>query len=498
MAKALMFLGTSSESGKSIMAAAFCRILKRKGVRVAPFKSQNMALNSGVTPDGREMGRAQIVQAEAAGVEPHVDMNPILLKPTSENGSQVIVHGVVKGNMDAASYFREKKSLWPAVTESYDRLAGRYDLIVLEGAGSPVEMNLKKSDIVNMAMADYADAGAVLVADIDRGGVFASIVGTVELLGEHERERLIGFIINKFRGDAGLMLNGLDFIKKRTGYPVLGMVPYLRDLYLPGEDSVCLEQKKAAAENAAVSIGIMRLPHIANYTDFDPLECDPRFKVDYVEPPGSLGDYDVVIIPGSKNVFYDFRFLVEHDFKDELESYCESRGKIVGICGGYQMLGQSIKDPHGVEGPGGELKALGLLPVFSVWHRSKVTERVQRAFVFPGQQDPLRAEGYEIHMGKTTVLDDGSVQTLSPHGCVQEHIGVAAVSGRVLGTYIHGLFKSDELRDGFLRWVKGGDGPEHPANFSYGEFKERNYDRLADAVEKHVDVPSVLRLIGIG
>ncbi|MEI6128089.1 MAG: cobyric acid synthase [Pseudomonadota bacterium] len=311
MAKALMFLGTASESGKSVLAAAFCRILKRKGIRVAPFKAQNMALNSGVTPDGREMGRAQIVQAEAAGIEPHVDMNPVLLKPTSEKASQVIVHGMVKGNMDAAGYYREKRTLWPLITRSYDRLAEQYDIIILEGAGSPVEMNLKKNDIVNMAMAEYADAAAVLIADIDRGGVFASIVGTVELLEPSERKRLIGFIINKFRGDVSLLRDGLSFIKKKTGYPVLGVLPLIQDLYMPGEDSVSLAVRKSSklSCHGGIAVGVIRFPHISNYTDFEPRECDPRFYLEYFVSPEKLGTYDVVIIPGSKNVFSDYQLI---------------------------------------------------------------------------------------------------------------------------------------------------------------------------------------------
>jgi adenosylcobyric acid synthase len=499
MSKALMFLGTASESGKSIMAAAFCRILKRRGVSIAPFKSQNMALNSGVTPDGREMGRAQIVQAECAGIEPHVDMNPILLKPTSEKGSQVIVHGVVRGNMDAAGYYREKKALWPAVTESYDRLSRQYDVIVLEGAGSPVEINLKENDIVNMAVAEYAGAGVVLVADIDRGGVFASILGTVELLTEKERGRLIGFIVNKFRGDISLFHEGLDFIEQKTGFPVLGVVPFIHDLYVPGEDSVSLEKKNTFSDckSAFISVGIIQLPHISNYTDFDPLECDKRFKVEYVKSARDLGVYDVVILPGSKNVFFDYRFLVENNLRDELLRYYESGGRIVGICGGFQMLGESIKDPYGVEGNEKEIDVLGLLPVFSVMDKRKVTERVKRAFAFPGQEENIQVEGYEIHMGQTTILDEVSARFLSPNSCEREQVGAAAGDGKVWGTYMHGLFDNDELRDGFLSWVKGRDYPDNSAQFSYMQFKERNYDMLADAVEKHVNVGYILKQIGI-
>ncbi len=499
MAKALMFLGTASESGKSILAASFCRILHRRGVQVAPFKAQNMALNSGATPDGREMGRAQIVQAECAGIEPHVDMNPILLKPTSEKGSQVIVHGKVTGNMEAARYYREKKRLWPAVTASYDRLAGRYEVIILEGAGSPVEVNLKENDIVNMSMAEYADARVLLVADIDRGGVFASIVGTVELLAQTERERLIGFIINKFRGDASLLEDGLQFVKEKTGYPVLGVVPYLNNLHMPGEDSVALEKrtKHNGLIGNGITVGIIRLPHISNYTDFDPLECDPRFVLHYLESPHNLRAYDVVILPGSKNVFFDYQFLVDRNFNEDLITYYQGGGRIVGICGGFQMLGTTIRDPHKVEGTRQELTALGVLPVVSVMAKEKVTERVRRFVMLPGQTAHIQVDGYEIHMGHTTVIDDGHIQFLTTESLQKERVGVAAKDGRIWGTYMHGFFDNDALRGSFIAWVRGDDGLEQASQFSYAQYKEQNYNRLADTVEEHVDVAGILHCMGL-
>ena len=499
MAKALMFVGTSSESGKSVMAAAFCRIFMRKNCRVAPFKSQNMALNSGVTPDGREMGRAQIVQAEAAGIEPCVDMNPVLLKPTSEKGSQVVVRGLVRGNFDAADYYRHKQSLWPDVTGSYDRLADAYDVVVLEGAGSPVEMNLKKNDIVNMAMAEYAGARVILVADIDRGGVFAAVVGTVELLEQHERDRLIGIIINKFRGDPALLQDGLDFIYTKTGFPVLGVVPCLHDLYIPGEDSVALERKRSAGapESALASIGILQLPHIANYTDFDPLECDPRFSVAYVASAGDLGRYDAVVIPGSKNVFYDYRFLEKSGIAAQLERYRSGGGRIAGICGGFQMLGETIRDPHGVESDAQELQALGFLPVCSVMDRSKVTERVGHSFLLPGTDTGISVSGYEIHMGRTVIREGGTAVSLTDGAAGAGPAGIASPDGKVWGTYLHGLFDSDLLRDGFLAWIHGGRRPVSDASFDYRSFKEKNYDRLADTVEQHVDVPLVMTALGL-
>ena len=486
-----MFVGTSSDSGKSVLAAAFCRILKRRGVRVAPFKAQNMALNSGVTPDGHEMGRAQIVQAEAAGIEPHVDMNPILLKPTSDTGSQVIVHGIAQGSMDAASYYQNKKTLWPAVTASYDRLASQYDCIVLEGAGSPVEVNLKQNDIVNMAMADYADAAVVLVADIDRGGVFASIVGTVELLEEHERRRLRGVIINKFRGDAALLRDGLEFIKNRTGIPVLGVVPMLRDLYVPGEDSVALERKRfqQVKEAAVVSVGIIRLPHMANYTDFDPLELDPRFSIEYVLSVKSLAGHDVIIIPGSKNVPDDMRFLHETGLSDALLRYEQAGGRVVGVCGGYQMLGRWIRDPLGVESKDlTEVAGLGLLPLTTIFEPNKITRQVHAAVTLPDLKTSAALEGYEIHMGRSSVDADGNCS-------VHEHL-TASHDGRVWGSYVHGLFDSDQMRDSLIAWARAGAGDAPLTSFSYRAYKEHNYDLLADTVERYVDVGSILKQMG--
>jgi len=488
-----MILGTGSECGKSMIAAAFCRLLRHRHLRVAPFKAQNMALNSGVTPEGKEMGRAQIVQAECAGIEPHVDMNPVLLKPTSEMGSQVIVHGAVTGTMDAAASHGHKRSLWPQVTASYDRLASQYAAIVLEGAGSPVEVNLKKHDIVNMAMAEYADARVLLVADIDRGGVFASIVGTVDLLEPAERKRLIGFVINKFRGDVRLLDDGLRFIEQRTGYPVLGVFPYLRDLYLPGEDSLSLDTRaRSCTCQSAVCVGVVRLPHIANYTDFDPLECDPRFSVRYIETPRLLSGYDAIILPGSKNVFFDYGFLQASGFAARLMDYHGSGGRLMGICGGFQMLGESIRDPHGVESEEQIISALGLLPVSSTMHTQKVTRRAQHVVRLPGITGDVLVNGYEIHMGRTKITDPARAVLLSSNPEAGIDAGVASLDGRVWGTYLHGLFDNDALRDALLCWA-GTLGTDAGAErFSYSGFKEAHYNRLADALQKHVDVERVL------
>jgi adenosylcobyric acid synthase len=405
---------------------------------------------------------------------------------------------VVRGNMDAACYYKEKKQLWPAVTESYNRLSDDYHVIVLEGAGSPVEINLKENDIVNTAMAEYADAKSVLVADIDRGGVFASIVGTVELLEKEDRERLIGFIINKFRGDVSLLKSGLEFIEQKTGLPVLGVVPYIRNLYIPGEDSVSLDTRTVSVEvNGAVRVGIIRFPHISNYTDFDPLECDQRFHVQYIDDPQMLSYCDVVILPGSKNIFSDYMFLVNSRLKDGITEYYQAGGMIAGICGGYQILGESIDDPHGFEASSEAMTTLGLLPVESVIEQRKVTERVSGMFRFPGQDTSLPVEGYEIHMGKTTLREEGCVQVLTPDSTDSERIGIASSDGRVLGTYIHGIFESSEICTGFYRWVTKEDVHDGQSVISYNELKQKSYELLADTVEEHVNLDYIFQHIGL-
>lgn len=496
-AGAVMFLGTGSESGKSVLAAGFCRLLHRRGIRVAPFKAQNMALNSGVTHDGKEMGRAQIVQAEAAGIEPDVDMNPILLKPVAEKGSQVVVRGVARGNLSAAAYQRSKRRLWRFITESYTRLARRYDIMVLEGAGSPVEVNLKKHDIVNMAMARYAGAAVVLVADIDRGGVFASIIGTMELLEPAEREQVIGFIINKFRGDRKLLRKGLEFIERQTGKPVLGVMPMLRQLYIPGEDSVSLD-RPAPYQNAcqaSVTVGIVRLPHLSNYTDFDPLLADPRFCAQYLTCARQVFLCDVCIIPGSKNVAEDLRFLRECGFVDALTNYYGRGGKIVGVCGGYQMLGLEICDPHGMESRKKKISGIGLLSVITTFNKRKTTRMVKCRLQLPGQPTLHDISGYEIHKGVTKPLGTAQPWYMTPDKSLRHVAGISAPDGKVWGTYVHGIFDDDGLRDSFLRWAKGTSVIEGVSDFSYRDFKEKNYDMLADAIARHVDVDYILKSI---
>ncbi len=446
------------------------------------------------------MGRAQAVQAEAAGIEPAVDMNPILLKPVSEVGSQVIVQGVVRGTMDARTYYREKKRFWKNVTESYDRLVRRYDCVVMEGAGSPVEINLKDNDIVNMAMAEYADARVILVADIERGGVFASILGTVELFEETERERLIGFIINKFRGDPELLQKGITLIEQRTHKPVLGIVPYLKQLYVPGEDSVALTRKNSRwpdIKRAAAVLGVILLPHLSNYTDFDPLEADQRFQVDYLNAPRSLACYDGIILPGSKNVFSDLTYLEESGFRRQLLHYAAAGGKIVGVCGGYQMLGMRVEDPQGVEDCSGVITGLGLLPIYTVMEPPKITKQTAGLFTLPGLTQPVTAQGYEIHMGRTFPQPGSAVAVLRSDDQSTGCNDLGRLDGRIWGTYLHGLFENDYMRTYFLRWLTSAAVTHDQAEFSYHRFKEENYDLLAATIESHVNTNHIMQRLNI-
>ncbi len=380
-AKTLMFLGTGSDVGKSILTAAFCRILKQDGYRVAPFKAQNMALNSFITSDGGEMGRAQVVQAEAAGIEPHVDMNPILLKPTSQMGSQVIVHGQVLGNFAARDYYQVKRSLLPAVRESFERLAGSYDVVVLEGAGSAVELNLKEHDLVNLAMAEMADAPCILVGDIDRGGIFAALLGSFMLMTPSEQQRLIGFVVNKLRGDPGLFISGVDILESRSGRPVLGVVPYFDHIAVAEEDSVALSKRlyagKLDAGSKRLNIGVVRLPFISNYTDYECFEQDPGVNLVFFNRPDQVFEFAAVILPGSKNTLDDLAFLQRTGLADAILAYEKAGGSVVGLCGGYQMLGRRILDPHGVESDLGELPGLGLLDMVTEMKLAKITTQVE-------------------------------------------------------------------------------------------------------------------------
>ena len=504
-----MIQGTGSFVGKSMVVAGLCRVLMQNGFRVAPFKARNMALNSFVTPEGGEMGRAQVVQAEAAGLAPHVDMNPILLKPNTDIGAQVIIQGKVFGNMDAAAYHRFKKEAVRAVRECYGRIAQRYEVIIIEGAGSPAEVNLREGDIANMGMAEIADAPVLLVGDIDKGGVFASLVGTLELLSGEERKRIRGFIINKFRGDLNLLTPGLEFLEKKTGIPVLGVIPYLKDLHLPEEDGVVLDRINIPKGLRTLEIAVLYLPHISNFTDFDPLEQEPGVHLRYIHPGQRIGDPDAVILPGSKNTIDDFLFLKREGYADDIQSLHRAGKTIVGICGGFQMLGKRILDPFEMETRRGEIGGLGLLDVTTTLLKEKMTFQVKAAPLngLEGGEGEILS-GYEIHMGETergpsTAPAFRILARLERETAVED--GAVASDRRVWGTYLHGLFDNNGFRRRFIesllerkdRMNRSGAGENRRSSLlDYRAFKEREFDKLAAALRDALDMKQIYQIIG--
>ena len=486
-AKCIMVQGTMSGAGKSLLCAGLCRMFRQDGWRVAPFKSQNMALNSYVTRQGLEMGRAQVMQAEAAGIPPDVRMNPILLKPSSDTGSQVIVNGEVRGQMTAAEYFRYKKQLIPDILAAYDSLAAENDLIVIEGAGSPAEINLRADDIVNMGLAELVDAPVLLAGDIDRGGVFAQLYGTVALLRPDERERVKGLIVNKFRGDLAILRPGLVQLEELTGIPVLGTVPYLH-VDVDDEDSLapCLDRTQV---HKAVDIAVVRLPRISNFTDFSPLESHPSLGVRYVDRPDRLGVPDLVILPGTKSTMADLLWMRETGLEAAVQKLAAGGTPVLGVCGGYQMLGEEIRDPGGVECGLSSVRGMGLLPCRTVFEPAKVRTRVEAA-VTGGPFDGARLEGYEIHMGTTEVrgesfcrLENGRLD-----GCRREN---------VFGTYLHGLFDSGELVEKLASWLCARKGltAEAAAPESRAAYKERQYDALAAGLRAALDMKMLHRIL---
>ena len=502
---ALMLLGTHSNAGKSLLATAFCRIFARRGYRVAPFKAQNMSNNAGVTPAGGEMGRAQLVQAEAAGIVPHTDMNPVLLKPEGNRRSQIILNGKVHGHISAANWFDIKRLLWDEVRAAYDRLAARYDIIVLEGAGSPAEINLKAGDIVNLRMAQHANAPCLLVGDIDRGGVFAALAGTMLLLEPDERAQIGGFLINKFRGDPALLGDGLTMLQaKAYDTPTLGVIPLVPDLQIADEDAVALERPTATLPTCnlqpAIDIAIIQLPHIANFDEFDKLAAEPGIRVRYVSRRDELGRPNVVIIPGTKVTLSDLEWLRTRELDKATRAAHDAGATVVGICGGLQMLGQMLADPHGVESPAGSQAAgLGLLPITTEFAPQKTTHQAklvcQPSVLFddegPAQGNVL--SGYEIHAGDTTLLDGAT-----PFGQVIERSGQPArvidgavsADGRVWGTYLHGIFGNDDFRRQWLSRLGW-----NADNAAYVIDVNAEYDRLADAVEAAVDMAAIMHLM---
>ncbi len=505
-ARAIMVLGTASHVGKSVIAAAICRILANDGVRVAPFKAQNMSLNSAATPDGREIGRAQAMQAEAARIAPSVDMNPILLKPTSDRSSQVVLLGRACG-VQSASEYHERRTLdyAPIVVDAYRRLAETYDVIVLEGAGSPAEINLKATDIVNMRMAEAADARCLLVGDIDRGGVFASLLGTLELLEGAERARIAAFAINKFRGDAALLEPGVRAIEARVGVPCAGVIPWLRDLGLDDEDSVALEDAPTVANRGwresthdparALRVAVVALPFLSNATDFSALAAEPDVDLAYARTPEDLAHADVAIVPGTKETLADRRWIRERGFDAAIAS-CAKRARVFGICGGLQMLGNRIDDPHGVESGASET-GLGLLGIDTALAREKITEPVTirpRTGAFFGiESRESEGIGYEIHVGHSTRSDAFSpFADVTRRGGERIEDGARSADDRVAGTYVHGLFANDALRHAFVRAVRARSGLHPPIGLApIAAERDARFERLAAHVRASLSLDAL-------
>ena len=482
-ARTLMVQGTTSDAGKSTVVTGLCRVLKRRGFRVAPFKPQNMALNSAVTVDGGEIGRAQALQAQAAGIEPTTDLNPILLKPNTDVGAQVIVNGRAIGNMPAAEYHQYKSVARKAVLAAHERLAGRYDVIVTEGAGSPAEINLREGDIANMGFAEAVDCPVILVADIERGGVFAHLVGTVALLSPSEQARIAGFVVNRFRGDPALLESGVRWLEEYTGKPVLGVLPYLRGLNLDAEDAINRERNDAV-QAGALKVLVPVFPRISNHTDFDPLRQHPQVDLQYVGPGMSPPPADLVILPGSKSVRGDLEWLRQNGWVEYLERHLRYGGKLIGICGGFQMLGRTIADPLGLEGPPGESPGLRWLDFETILEAEKQLRNTHGALVLGNA--PVR--GYEIHAGvsRGSALERPSavLEGARPDGAISD-------DDRILGTYVHGLFEAPDACEALLRWA----GLRDPQRVDYMTVRERAIERIADSVAGHLDMSTILGLL---
>lgn len=469
--KTLMVQGTTSDAGKSTLVAGLCRVLYRSGVAVVPFKPQNMALNAAVTEDGGEIGRAQAVQAMAAGLLPHTDMNPVLLKPNSDTGCQVIIHGKVIGNQEATAYHEYKKTAMQAVLASYHRLQQQYAFMVVEGAGSPAEINLRDHDIANMGFAEAVDCPVILVADIDKGGVFAHLVGTLALLSESEQARVVGFVINKFRGDIGLLQPGLDWLEARTGKPVIGVLPYMHDLHLEAEDAIANSQAKKA--EAPLKVVVPVLPHIANHTDFDALRLHPQVDLKFVRLDEPIPAADLIILPGSKNVRGDLAALREHGWEAVIARHLRYGGKVLGICGGFQMLGEQLHDPLAIEGEAGSSAGLGWLPIETTLEPHKQLKQVCGKLTFADAE----LQGYEIHMG----VSRGPALQHPVHliGGLAE--GARSEDGQVAGSYVHGLFDHPQACAAWLQWA----GLATQVDYDYTQLREESLEKLADSVQQH-------------
>ena len=477
-----MIQGTTSDAGKSTLVAGLCRLLKNRGEKVVPFKPQNMALNSAVTIDGGEIGRAQAVQALAAGLEPHTDMNPILLKPNSDTGAQVIVQGHAVKNLSAADYQNYKPTAMKAVLESYNRLKEQYDWIIVEGAGSPAEINLRDRDIANMGFAEEVDCSVIIVADIDRGGVFAHLVGTLDLLSESEQQRTLGFIINRFRGDISLLQSGLDWLEDKTSKKVFGVLPYLKGFHLEAEDSVKTDQVIDKSQQQ-INVVVPVLPRISNHTDLDALRLHPQVNLQYIATDSHIPEADLIILPGSKSVQADLQWLKEQGWQEHINKHLRYGGKLIGVCGGYQMLGKKLHDPHGIEGDIETSAGLNLLDFETTIEKQKELKLVEGKFCSSNMKH-AKVSGYEIHMGisKGPALSQPAIQLSDKVD------GVISDDDQILGTYLHGIFDQSTALSGILDWL----GLKETSHFDYEAVREQELDRLADEMQKHINIDLLL------
>ncbi|MBC8334934.1 MAG: cobyric acid synthase [Anaerolineales bacterium] len=494
--KVLVVLGTSSSVGKSLLVAGLCHLFARRGVRVAPFKAQNMSNNAAVCPDGSEIGRAQATQAIASGLEPHVDMNPVLIKPEADSRSQVVVMGRPWKTLSAKDYYPNKKMLWKEATAALDRLREKYELVIIEGAGSAAELNLKEGDIVNMAIARYAKAPVLLAGDIDRGGIFAQLIGTAWLLEPEERELVKGFIVNKFRGDISLFSDGVKILEDKTDIPVLGVVPYLQGLFIPEEDAVALDNpfENSVSPTDELEIVVVHLPRIANFDDFDPLSAEPGVRVRYVDSPEQIGNPAAIIIPGTKSTLNDLEWLRSQGFEKRIQEHAQKGGAVVGICGGYQMLGELVHDPEHVESALESAPGLGLLPIETVFSGEKATHQasaqIENGSGWFADIEGEIISGYEIHMGRTDSQSPWMKLIERSGQSVQVPDGATSEDGKIWGCYLHGLFSNENLRRAWLKDV-GWSGEEAGKKDPFAA----SLTRLADTLEETLDMEYLEKII---
>lgn len=500
----IMIQGTTSDAGKSTLVAGLCRLFANKGLSIAPCKPQNMALNSAVTKEGGEIGRAQALQAIAAKTEPHVDFNPILLKPNSDTGAQVIIHGKAITNMEAQIYQDYKKVAMQAVIASHERLTNHYDLVLVEGAGSPAEINLRENDIANMGYAEQVNCPVIIIADIDKGGVFAHLVGTLALLSESEQNRVKGFVINRFRGDIALLQSGLDWLEENTKKPVLGVLPYIHDLVLDAEDAINTINKTDGEQG--ITIAVLLLPHISNHTDFDPLALNSKIKLVYIKMGQSITGCDLIIVPGSKNVIFDLEYLYQQKWHEQIKRHLRYGGKVIGICGGFQMLGSSINDPHAIESSTQSIEGLGLAEFQTTLEKTKTLREV-KTFITPQRLslkrtkniEAIEGTAYEIHCG----ISHG--KALDNPFCLIEHAtnmteqskqpdGFISDDNKIIGTYLHGLFDSPELTQCLLTWIKP-DINTHAIDID--KHRDQQVERLAEVCDAHLDIEKILDIAGV-